>query len=99
MNSDFLLESNIPHAVRSLRCVARSLINNFRQVQMRLQTQRIPIFHPLCSNLAESDERILCLRPDRKSAGVAIVEETRASLCPRSARVHASQLDGKEWWS
>src|SRR6266404_5727467 len=96
MNSGFLLESNIPHALRSLRCVARNLICNCRPVQMRLQTLRNPIFHPLCSNLSQSDERILCLRPGRKSAGVAIVEETHAYLCPKLARVHVSQLDGTE---
>src|SRR5882724_7390447 len=96
MNSGLRRESNIPHAPRSRLCVTRNLINNLRRVQMSLQTLRIPIFHPLCSNLSQSDERIPCLRPGRKSAAVAIVEETHAYPCPKLARVHVSQLDGTE---
>src|SRR5262249_34591924 len=36
------------------------------------------------------------LRPDRKSVDEAIAEGTRAFLCPRLARVHPGQRDGKE---
>src|SRR6266576_7261859 len=98
MNSDCLRESNIPRALRNLQCVARNLISNLRPLQMRLQNLRTLIFHPANSSPSQSDERMLCSRPDRKSAGVVIVEENLASLCPRSVRVHAGRLDGKEQW-
>src|SRR5580700_5392603 len=79
--------------------VARTLIGSFCPIQMLSQTLRIQIFHPLCSNRVQSDKRIQYLQPDRKSAGVASVEETRAYPCPRLARVRADQPDGRVSWS
>src|SRR6266436_2597332 len=95
MNSVPPRESSIQHASRSLLCVARTLIDSLCPIQMLSQTLRILIFHPLCSNRAQSDKRIQYLQPDRKSAGVASVEETRAYPCPRLARVRADQRDGR----
>src|SRR2546429_5893018 len=98
MNSDCLRESNIPRALRNLQCVARSLIRKLRPLQMRLQNPRTLILHPVNSNPSQSDERMLCSRPDRKSAGAVIVEETPPYLWPRSGRVDAGPLDGKKSW-
>ena len=71
------MESNIPHAQRSLPCVSRTLIDSFCPLQMWSQILRILIFHPLYSNRSRSDERALYLRPDRKFADEAIVLGTR----------------------
>src|SRR5260221_12280982 len=99
MNSVPPRESSIQHASRSLQCVARTLIESFCPIQMLSQTLRILIFHPLRSNRAQSDKRIQYLQPDRKSAGVASVEETGSYPCPRLARVRADQRDGRVSWS
>src|SRR5690242_10349166 len=96
MSSGRRRESSTPRALKSPPCAARTSTNNCYPLERSIQILRILTFHLVCSNRGQSGVRSLRLLPDRKSVGQASVEEIRASPCPRLARVHVGQRDGKE---